>query len=73
MDELKAFHTEWNVREKQIFCINSYTMSCIWTYLQDKKRDNRCREWTSGHREVKGDSGTNWESSIDIYTLPCVA
>ena len=34
---------------------------------------HRCREWTSGYREVKGDSGTNWESSIDIYTLPCVA
>ena len=39
MDELKSFHTEWNVREKQIFCSNSYTVSLIWTYLQDKKRD----------------------------------
>ena len=34
---------------------------------------HRCREWTSGYREVKGDSRTNWESSIDIYTLPWVA
>ena len=32
---------------------------------------HRCREWTCGHRRGNG-GGTNWEGSIDVYTLPCI-
>ena len=77
MDKPKAFHTEWNVREKQIFCINSYIWNLkkivLMNLFAGQEERQRYREWTSGHREVRGDSGTNWESSVDIYTLPCVA
>ena len=34
-----------------------------------------CREWTCGHGDgggACGESGMNGESSINIYTLPCV-
>ena len=37
-----------------------------WTYLQGKNRD------IDVVNIFTGDKGTNWESSIDIYTLPGV-
>ena len=36
----------------------------------EKEWRHRCREFTCGHSE--GGSGTNGESSINMYTLSCV-
>ena len=42
-----------------------------WACLQGRNRDadveNGCVD-TAG----EGEGGTNWESCIDVYTLPCV-
>ena len=38
-----------------------------WTYLQRRIENRQNGLWTWW----EGDSGANWESSIDIYTLPC--
>ena len=31
--------------------------------------ETRRREWTCGHRG-DGEGGTNWESSVDTYSVP---
>ena len=75
VDEPRACYRVKQVRKKkQILYINA----CIWNvekwywwpYLQDRNKDadienrlmNTARE---------GERGTNWESSIETYTLPC--
>ena len=70
-------YTEWSKseREKQISYINAYRWNIEkwyrWTYLQGRNGDMDVGKQlvdTVGEEE----SGTNGESSIDIYTLPCV-
>ena len=64
-----------DVREKQILYINAY----IWnlekwyrqTYLQGRNRDRDIEKGLM-HRVREGESGANWETSIDMYTPPCV-
>ena len=73
--EPRACYTEWSQKQKkQISYINAYVWNLEkwywWTYLQDRNRDAGIenRLWTLGEEE----DGTNWEMSIDKYTLPCV-
>ena len=75
MSELRAW-TEWSKseREKQISSINIYVWNLEkwywWTYLQGRNRDSdRENRLVDTVGEEQG--GTNWESSIEIYTLPC--
>ena len=76
VDGPRVCHTEWSKseRKKQIPYINTYIWNLekwYWrTYWQGRNRDRR-RERTCGHGR-EGEAGTNWESSIDVYTLPCV-
>ena len=37
--------------------------------FQGRKRE---ADIGSGHVDILGEGGMNWEISIDIYTLPCV-
>ena len=78
VDEPRAcnIQSEANQKEKkQILCINTYVWNLgrwyPWTYLQGRNRDtdieNRLVD-TAG----EGEGGMNWESSIEIYALPCV-
>ena len=60
--------------KKQISYIKAYMWNLEewyrWAYLQGKNRDTDLEKSlvdTAG----KGEGGTNWESSIEIYTLPC--
>ena len=69
--------TEWSMseREKQISYVNSYVRDLekwYWgTYLQGRNRDTDIENrLLDSAREGKG--GTNQESSIETYTLPCV-
>ena len=86
--ETKLDHLQWcgwtyslsyrvkSERQKQILHINAYIWILEkwywWTYLQGRNRDadveNRLVDMVIG----RGESGTNWGSSIDMYTLPCV-
>ena len=50
----------WNLKKKW------YRRS----YLQNRNRD-RCREQMYGYQGGR-EGGMNWESGIDIYTLPNV-
>ena len=77
IDEPRAYYTEWrkSEREKQI----SYINACMWnldrwywwTYTQGRNGNadmvNRLVN-TVGEEE----EGTNWESSIETYTLSCI-
>ena len=77
VDESRVCHTECSKseREKPILYINAYIWILEkwswWTYLQGRKRD---ADVENGLVDTGGDGegGTNWESSMDIYTLPCV-
>ena len=77
VDEPRVCHTEWSKseREKQISYINAYIWNLEkwywWTYLQGRKRDTDIENILVDTVE-EGEGGTKWESSIDIYTLPCV-
>ena len=69
--EARDCHTKWSKseREKQILYIKSYVWNLdkwYWLiYLWGRNKDaNVDRGW-------KGECGMNWESSINIYTLPC--
>ena len=60
--------------KNQISYINTYMWNLEeryrWAYLQGKDRDTDIEKGlvdTAGKRE----GGMNWESSIEIYTLPC--
>ena len=73
VDEPRAYFTEWSKSErgKQISYINAYIWNIEiwywWIYLQgcsgDAFRENRLMD-TMG----EGESGMNWESSIETYT-----
>ena len=75
MDEPKVCYTEWSKseKEKEILYINVYIWNLEklywWTYFQGRNRDpdveNRFVDIVG-----EGEGGTNWENSIDIYTLP---
>ena len=60
-------------REKQILYINTYIWnleSCYWwSYLQGSNGDAD-EEKRLVNTEDEGECGTNWESSIETYTLP---
>ena len=43
-----------------------------WTYLQGRNRDTDVESRLVDMLIGGGESGTNWESSIDKYTLPWV-
>ena len=61
------------VRE-EISYINTYIWNLewyLWTYLQGRNGDSD-KENGLVDPVGEGESGTNGESSIDIYTLPCV-
>ena len=69
--------TEWSKSEKerQISYIYTYMWNLEgqywWTYLQgsngDADRENRLEDTVQ-----EGESGTNWVTSVEIYTLPYV-
>ena len=72
MDEHRSYYTEWSKSErKQISYINPYIRDlekwCWWIYLQgsdgDADTENRLVV-TAG----AGESGADWESSIEAYT-----
>ena len=79
VDEPRACFTqsEWSKseREKQVSYINTYIWNLEkwywWTYLQGRNRN-----WDIENRLVdtvgEGESGTNWDSSIETYTLQYV-
>ena len=61
-------------KKKNVSYINAYVLSLEkwywWTSLQGKNRDTDIKNGlvdTVGEREV----GMNWESSIQIYIIPC--
>ena len=62
-------------RVNQISYINPYMWNlekCYWwTYLQGRNRDTDMENGLTDTR-CGGESGVNWESSIDMYTLLCV-
>ena len=77
VDGPRAYCTEWSKseRERQILYINTCAWNLEkwywWTYLQG----------SSGNPDIEnrlvdimweGEGGTNWESSIETYTLPYV-
>ena len=74
VNELRACYTKWSKsgREKQISYINTYIWNLEkwywWTYLQGRNGDadveNRLVDTS-----VEEEGGTNWETSIDTYTL----
>ena len=73
--KLRGCHTEWSKseREKQISHINRcvWTLKWYWwTYFQGRSRDPDVENTLAdtGGRE----RGTKWQSSINIFTLPCV-
>ena len=76
VDETRACYTEWCKleKEKQILYINTYIWDLErwywWTYLQGKNGDT---DVENGLVDTvwEGVSGTNGESSIDVYTLLC--
>ena len=76
VDEPGACYKEWSKskRERQILYINAYIYNLEkwywWTYLQGKNRDADIEKLvnTAG----KGQGGINWESNIEIQTLPCI-
>ena len=63
------------VREKQIFYIDTYIWNLEkwywWTYLQGTIGDTD-EENSLVDTVEEEEGGTNWESSINIYTLSCV-
>ena len=75
VDEPRVYYTKWSKseREKQISHINVYIWNLEkwywWTYLQGRNRDI---DVENGFVDTvgEGEGGTNWESSIDTYTLP---
>ena len=67
---------KWNSeREKQIWYINTYIWNLEkwywWAYLQARNRDTDIESRFVG-TAGEGEGGTNWESSIDVHTLPTV-
>ena len=73
VDEPRACYSEWSEseREKQISYINTYIWNlekwCWWTYSRGRNKDSEHRLTdTAGEKE----GGMDWESSIEIYTLP---
>ena len=66
LDEPRFCYTEWSELEKHI--INVYIWNVEkwywWTSLQGRNR-HREQTWTKRGEE----KGTNWESSIETYTL----
>ena len=75
MDPETVIQTKVNQREKQILYINTYIWNlekCYWwTYFQGRNKDTEVEDGLVGTVR-EGEVGTNWESSIEIYTLPCV-
>ena len=77
VDETRVYYTEQSKseKEKQISYINTYIWNlekwCWWTYLQGRNKDSDIENRLMGTVGEK-EGGTNWESSIEIYTLPCV-
>ena len=77
VNEPRTCYTEWSKseREKQILYINGYIWNLErwywWIYLQGSNGDadieNRFVD-TAGD----GEGGTNWENSMETYTLPYV-
>ena len=76
VNEPRACYTEWGKSERvhQTLYINAYIWDLekwYWcSYLQGKNRD-RDIENRPVNTAGEGDGGTNWESSVHLYTLPC--
>ena len=80
-DDPRAYYTEWSKpeRENQILYGNTYIWNLErwyrWTYLQGNNERHRYREQTYEHRSAvgeEGEVGTNGESNMEAYILPCV-
>ena len=77
VDEPRISPTEWSKskRKANIIYEHMYVWNLEkrywWTYLQGRNRDAGIK---NGLRDtaVEGEGGSSWESSINIYTLPCV-
>ena len=84
VDEPRACYTEWtkSEREKQILYINTHTHTYIYIYMESRKvvlmNLFSEKEWRHKYREQlvdtmeEGKGRTDWESSIDTYTVSCV-
>ena len=72
VDEPEACYIEWSKseREKQTLYINAYIWNLEkwywWTYFLGRSGDVE-----NGLVDTAGE-GDDWESSTNIYTLPCV-
>ena len=74
-DEPRACYTEWSRSQREkLISVHAYIWhlekQCWWTYLQG-------RNWGAGRQNRLVDpaergEGGNWDSSVDICTLPCV-
>ena len=75
--ETRAYYTEWSKSEsqKQMLYINTYTWNLEkwywWTYMLGRNRDMGIQNRFM-HTVEEGEVGMNWESSMEIHTLPCV-
>ena len=65
-----VIQSEVNQKEKNKYCILKHTYEIqkmvLMNLFAGKEWRHRRREWTCGHNGG-GESGTNGESSIDIY------
>ena len=77
VDEPRVCYTQWSKseREKQILYIKAYMWNLEkrywWTYFHRRNREANVENGLVDTLE-KGEGGTKWESSIEIYTLPYV-
>ena len=77
VDEPRACYTEWSKseRERQTLLINAYIWDLekwYWrTYLQSRNRDADVENGKLVGTAEERESGMDWESRADIYTLPC--
>ena len=75
VDEPRAHHTEWSKSEKerQVSYINTYIWNLEgwywWTHLQGSSGDSDIEKRLVDTVQ-EGESGMDWETSIETYTLP---
>ena len=77
VDEPRAYYTEWSKSEKerQISYIYTYMWNLEgwywWTYLQGSNGDADIEKRLEDTVQ-EGESGMNWVTSVETYTLPYV-
>ena len=70
----RVYHTAWSKSEREMQIL--YIKTCKWN--QGKWYRCACSQgrycWENKHVDTgeEKEGGVNWESSINIYTLPCV-